>query len=240
MSTAKIPLVLLPGLMCDDAVWQPQIARLGEIAETQVVDYGLSDSLSGMATLALSQAPARFALAGHSMGGRIALEIMRQAPERVLALAVLDTGYQPRPSGPDGEPEKAQRHGLLKLAEDEGMRAMGERWVQGMVHPDRLSDEQLIGAILDMIARKTPAHFAAQIQALLERPDAEELLKAVRCPTLILCGRQDSWSPLARHEQMAALMPTAKLVAIEDCGHMSTMERPEAVSVALSDWLKTA
>lgn len=236
----KIPLVLLPGLMCDGAVWEAQIAGLSDRANALVVDYGMSDSLITMAELALAQAPERFALAGHSMGGRVALEIMRLAPQRVAALALLDTGYQARPVGATGDAERAQRLALLSLAQSQGMRVMGRQWLQGMVHPDRLNDQPLINAILDMIARKTPVQFAAQIQALLERPDAEQVLLSVRCPTLILCGQQDLWSPFARHEAMAALIPQNRLVGIADCGHMSTMERPHEVTQALGDWLRAA
>jgi len=233
----KTPLLLLPGLMCDTTVWTVQIAQLNDIAESRVIDYGMSDSLVTMAKLALAQAPAHFALAGHSMGGRVALEMMRLAPKRISALALLDTGYQPRPDGSTGESEKAQRLALLKLAQDQSMRAMGAQWVQGMVHPARLNDRSLIDSILDMIARKTSAQFAAQIQALLDRPDAEQVLTEIRCPTLILCGRDDNWSPFTRHEQMATLVSDSRLVGISQCGHMSTMECPSEVSVALRHWL---
>ena len=106
-----------------------------------------------------------------------------------------------------------------------------------MVHPDRLADATVMTAILDMIERKSPDIFAAQIQAVLGRPDAAELLPAIACPTLLLCGRDDAWSPFARHEAMARLMPGCRLVGIPDCGHMATMERPEAVTAAMRDWL---
>jgi pimeloyl-ACP methyl ester carboxylesterase len=227
----------LPGLVCDQAVWPAQIAGLSDIATSQVVDYGTLDSLGGMANKALAEAPERFALAAHSMGGRVALEMLRQAPERITALALLDTGYQARDRGMQGTAERAQRQSLLKVARDSGMRAMGQIWVQGMVHRERLDDVALIEDILQMIARKTPIEFAAQIKALLDRPDGTPVLGEIGCPTLVLCGRQDSWSPFARHEQMAALIPGSRLVAIEECGHMSTMERPEAVTMALRDWL---
>jgi pimeloyl-ACP methyl ester carboxylesterase len=114
---------------------------------------------------------------------------------------------------------------------------MGARWAPPMVHPERLSDAHLMNAILDMISRKTPDIFAAQIKALLERPDAAPLLSGIRCPALVLCGREDSWSTLARHTEMAAMIPHSRLVVIEQCGHMSTMERPEAVTAAMRDWL---
>ena len=113
---------------------------------------------------------------------------------------------------------------------------MGAEWVQRMVHPGRLSDTDLINAILEMIARKTPDIFAAQIKALLERPDATALLPQIQFPTLVLCGREDAWSALAGHEKMASLIPNGRLVVIEHCGHMSTMERPMEVSAAMRDW----
>ena len=230
-------LVLLPGLMCDRAVWEPQIAALEGAWRCVVVDYGSTESLSAMAQRALAAAPSRFALAGHSMGGRVALEMLRSAPQRITRVALFDTGHQARPAGQAGEAEAAQRLGLLELARAQGMRVMGREWVQGMVHPDRLWDDPLIESILAMIERKTPEIFAAQIHALLARPSAEGVLRAIGCPTLIGCGRQDLWSPLARHEEMARLVPGADLAVIEHSGHMVTMEQPEQVTTALQRWL---
>jgi pimeloyl-ACP methyl ester carboxylesterase len=108
-----------------------------------------------------------------------------------------------------------------------------------MVHPERIDDPTLNDAILDMIERKDAATFLAQQRALLDRPDAGELLPAIRCPTLVLCGRDDAWSPLARHETMSRMIPRAELAVIDRCGHMSTMERPQEVSSALVDWLSS-
>ena len=229
--------VFLPGLMCDRAVWEAQIARLSHQHDCLVVDYGEADSLTAMARRVLECAPGRFSLAGHSMGGRVALEVMRAAPQRVTGLALLDTGYQARPAGPVGEAEAAKRHHLLEIASSLGMRAMGREWVQGMVHPGRLTDAPLIESILAMIERRTPEVFAAQIRALLDRPSAESVLSSIRCPTRVLCGRQDGWSPLARHEAMARIIPGARLEVIEDSGHMVTLEQPEKVSAALAGWL---
>ena len=113
---------------------------------------------------------------------------------------------------------------------------MGAEWVKKMVHPDRLSDVPLLDSILTMIALKSADIFAAQTKALLERPDAGPLLGKIHCPTLVLCGRQDAWSGLPRHEEMAERIPNSRLVVIEDCGHMSTMERPEAVTAAMREW----
>ncbi len=234
---AREPVILLPGLVCDRAVWEPQLAVLSMRRECIVADYGAADSIQAMAQRVLSSAPERFCVAGHSMGGRVALEIMRDAPQRVARLALLDTGYQARPAGEAGEEEARGRHRLLEIANAHGMRAMGREWVQGMVHPRRLRDAPLIESILEMIERKTVATFAAQIRALLDRPSAESLLAEIRCPTWVLCGREDAWSPLGRHQDMVRAIRDARLAIIEDCGHMSTMERPADVSAALEGWL---
>jgi len=230
-------LILVPGLMCDATVWAHQARHLETIATIAVSDHGSLDSLGKMAEAILGSAPARFAIAGHSMGGRVALEVFRRAPDRIEGMALMDTAYAPRPAGPPGEAEAAQRYALLDIARKEGTRAMGKVWVQNMVHPDRLSDTALLNSILDMFSLKTPDVFAAQIKALLERPDATPLLTEIHCPTMVLCGRQDAWSTLSRHKEIAARIEQSKLVVIEDSGHMSTMERPEQVTAAMYDWL---
>jgi pimeloyl-ACP methyl ester carboxylesterase len=231
------PLVLLPGLLCDRAVWAPQIEGLRSRAECHVAHYGELDSLAAMARHVLDTAPApRFALAGHSMGGRVAFEVWRQAPERVSHLALLDTSYHPLAPGEAGENEKIGRHALLEKARREGMRAMADEWARGMVHESRIGGP-VFDAVLDMFERSSPAVFAAQIKALLERPDADPLLPTITCPTLVLCGRDDAWSPPARHEHMHSRIAGSTLVVIERCGHMSTMEQPEAVTAAFREWL---
>lgn len=230
-------LVLVPGLMCDQAVWAPLLPLLQARRACVVTDHGDSDDLQDMARRLLSAAPQRFALAGHSMGGRVALEVCRLAPERVSHLALLDTGYLPRPTGAAGEEEARKRHALLDIARAQGMRAMARDWVQGMVHPDRLSDAPLVNAILDMFERKSPDLFARQIHALLQRPDATPVLQALRLPTLVQCGRQDSWANVAQHQALHALVQGARLDIIEDAGHMAPMERPQAVADSLLRWL---
>ncbi|KNZ33380.1 MAG: alpha/beta hydrolase [Methylibium sp. NZG] len=230
-------LVLLPGLVCDAAVWHPQVEALCDIANCHVIDYGTRDSLRAMAEHVLATAPApRFALAGHSMGGRVAFEVMRLAPERVTHLALLDTSYHPLPEGEAGAAEKAGRLALLATARAHGMRAMGRAWAVPMVHPDRVGTP-VFDAVLDMIERCTPAHFEAQIHALLNRPDAAPMLATIACPTLLLCGREDGWSPPWRHEFMRDAIAGSTLVVVERCGHMCTMEQPEAVAGAMRAWL---
>jgi pimeloyl-ACP methyl ester carboxylesterase len=231
------PLVLLPGLLCDAAVWAPQVEALAGRVACHVVDYGERNSLAAMAEHALATAPAqRFALAGHSMGGRVAFEVWRRAPERIERLALLDTSYHPLAEGEAGETERRGRHALLETARREGMRTMARAWALGMVHPDRHAGP-VFEAVLDMFERSTPAVFAAQIEALLDRPDATPLLGTIACPTLLLCGRDDGWSPPARHEFMQARIAASQLVVVEHCGHMSTLEQPGAVTAAFAAWL---
>lgn len=232
-------LVLVPGLLCDQTVWKPQMKALKGQARMQVADHGELDSLSVMAEKILAQAPPKFAVAGHSMGGRVALEVVRRAASRVTGLALLDTGYTPKPSGVAGEKEAAGRHELLELARQSGMRAVGERWLRiPMVHEARLKDRKLVDPILQMIERRTPDIFAAQIRALLARPDAATLLPMISCPALVLCGQDDAWSPMSTHRVMAQLIPHSTLVGVPQCGHMCTLERPDEVSAALGTWLK--
>jgi pimeloyl-ACP methyl ester carboxylesterase len=223
--------------MCDQTVWADQINALEGIAEPFIADYGHLNSLPAMAAATLETAPLKFALAGHSMGGRVALEMFRQAPDRITHLCLMDTRHHPLPAGDPGEKEKAGRYALLEIARQKGTRVMGEEWVKGMVHPDRLEDSKLIDTILDMFARKGADIFEAQQTALINRPDAGMLLAQIRCPTLILCGRQDGWSTLEWHQAMAREIPDATLTAVDHCGHMSTMERPAEVSAALREWL---
>jgi pimeloyl-ACP methyl ester carboxylesterase len=230
-------LLLLPGLLCDETNWASQRADLAGLADCRVPVYRDLASLGAMADQVLAAAPpGPFALAGHSMGGRVALEVLRRAPERVERLALLDTGCQPLAAGEAGEKERAGRHELLALARSDGMRAMGAQWARGMVHPSRVGTP-VFEAILDMIERNTAEQFASQINALLTRPDASALLPGIRCPTLLLCGSDDLWSPPARHEEMQRAITGARLEIIEQSGHMVTLEQPQAVSGALAAWL---
>jgi len=229
-------LVLIPGLVCDEAVWRHAATRLRADSDVRIAHHGTLDSLGAMAEKILAETSGPFAVAGHSMGGRVALEIFRRAPERVTGIALLDTGTTPLATGDAGAKEAAGRHELLDLARSQGMAAMAARWVQGMVWKPRLDDAALIDDVIAMFARSSAEVFAAQIRALLDRPDASDLLDAIRCPTLIVCGNEDTWAPADRHRAMAARIAGATLSLVPDCGHMCTLERPEAVTGALLAW----
>ena len=234
-----LPLLLVPGLMCDHTVWDPLLPQLSLSRDCTVVDHGHANSLSQMAVQLLHDAPSKFYIAGHSMGARVALEVLRIAPERVAGVALLDTGYLPKLAGEAGEEEVRKRMALLQIAQNQGVRAMAREWAQGMVHPDRLKDAELIERILVMFERKDATIFANQLHALIHRSDASDVLSAIFVPTLILCGRQDFWSPPSQHEAMHQLAPHARLAVIEEAGHMAPMERPEAVSAEMLRWLDT-
>ncbi len=230
-------LMLLPGLMCDRAVWGPQMEALSPQVHCFVPQWGLRDSITAMAQQVLDEAPAsRFALAGHSMGGRVALEVVRLAPERVTHLALFNTGYRPLAAGVAGAQEREGRMALLALARDHGMRAMGQQWARGMVHPARLNSP-LFESVLDMLERSSPEQFAAQQEALLTRPDAEPVLAQIRIPTLVLTGADDAWSGPAQHRVMHAAVQGSTLCIVPNAAHMSTWEQPQAVNRALLNWL---
>ena len=228
--------VLIPGLVCDAAVWRHAASAMRERADVRIAHHGLLDSLGAMAEKILAENPGPIAIAGHSMGGRVALEILRRAPARVSGIALLDTGTTPLASGDAGAKESAARYELLEIARTQGMAAMAERWVQGMVWKPRLGNASLIDGIIAMFERSSAEAFEAQIRALLARPDATALLETIRCPALVLCGSEDAWAPADRHRAMAARIPGAVLTIVPECGHMCTMERPREVTDALLAW----
>lgn len=231
-------LVFIPGVMCDESFWAaPREHLRALVTRSAVADHGRADTLAAMARSILAHHEGPLVLLGHSMGGRVALELARQARERVLAMALLDTGYRALAPGEAGAREVEGRMRLVHLARREGVRAMAHEWVQGMVHPARLHDRVLIESIVEMFARYDAEHFAAQMQALIARPDAGEVLAGLTCPVQLLCGEQDVWSPPSQHREMAALTRFADFESIADAGHMIAMEQPQAATQALCRWL---
>jgi len=226
------PLILLPGLLCDAALWQPQVADLAGIADCTIADLTRHEAMGDFADHVLATAPPRFALAGLSMGGYVAQEIMRRAPERVTRLALLDTSARA-----DSEEQSARRRGLIELAKMGNFRGVTPRLLPLLIHPDRLHDEPLTEAVMGMAERVGIEAFLRQQQAILTRKDGRGDLARIGCPTLVLCGRQDQLTPLAVNEEMARLIPGARMVVVENCGHLSTLERPLEVNLALRAWL---
>jgi pimeloyl-ACP methyl ester carboxylesterase len=233
----KQPLVLLPGLLCDAALWEAQLEGLADVADFFVADLTAQDTIGDMAKAVLRDAPWKsFALAGLSMGGYVAQEIMRQAPQRVTKLALLDTR-----SRPEEPAETERRHQFIRLAQTErGFTPVTTRLLPLLLHPSRVKDAALVGTIRDMAERTGIEGYVRQQTAIISRPDFRPALGQIKCPTLVLCGRQDQLTPVSDSETIAAAIPGARLVVVEQCGHMSTMERPEIVNLALREWLQSA
>lgn len=231
-SNERPPLALLPGLLCDGALWRAQTGGLAALADCRVADFTTQDAMAAMAGSVLDMMPERFALAGLSMGGYVAFEVLRQAPGRVSRLALLDTTARP------DTPEQLQRrHDLVALAERGRFRGVPERLLPLFIHEARLGEEDLPAAVMAMAERVGRDAFLRQQRAILGRPDSRPDLARIACPTLVLCGRQDALTPLACHREMAAGISDARLEVIEDCGHLAPMERPEAVTAVLKAWL---
>src|SRR5258708_36178701 len=232
MSDAKTPLVLLPGLLCDDALWAPEIAALADIAVARVGDPTQHDSMAGMAEAVLNTAPEQFALAGLSMGGYVAFEIMRRAPERVLRLALLDTSARP-----DTPQQTKQRHELMALARKGDFKGVTPRLLPRWVHPSRVTDRALADTVMAMTQRVGREAFLRQQMAIMNRADRRPTLRQSECPTLVLCGHEGQSTPVELHREMAADIANARLVVVPECGHLSTLERPGIVSRELRTWL---
>jgi pimeloyl-ACP methyl ester carboxylesterase len=223
---------LLAGLLCDEAIWEDVASRIAGIARVRIFGFRGFSSIPAMADHVLATMPGRFAVAGHSMGGRIALELFRSDGARLSGLALLNTGIHPVA---DSEPESRGR--LVRLARDSGMAALAAEWLPPMMGPARPAGDTLMQRLTAMVERSTPEQYAAQIHALLHRPEAETVLAQTRVPLLLLSADQDRWSPVEQHEAMRRLCPAAVLRIVRGAGHMAPVEQPGAVADALADWI---
>lgn len=230
--TEKPVLFLLPGLMCDEAVWTHQQQVLSPYAEVIIPVFRGFNSLVAMAEHVLALAPERFSVAGHSMGGRVAWELMVLAGNRIDRFAVMDTGIHPVNPG-----EPGNRQVLIDKAKAEGLSAVADLWIPPMVHPDRHSDTVLTGEIRNMILRNTVKDFLGQMEALLKRKDRTAFLPGIKQNVLLIAGEADAHSPPAQHADMAELLKHSRLEIVAGAGHMVTMEKPEEVSTILLDWI---
>ena len=232
MTSQSLPVVLVPGLDCSARLYAAQIPALWGFGPVTVAAHTRDDTMAAIARRILAEAPPRFALAGLSMGGYIAFEIVRQAPERVDRLALLDTNAR------DDSPEaQEKRRANIALAEcgrfDEAIELV---WPM-LVHPDRHKDALLKQIHVAMCHDVGAEAYVRQQRAILARADSRPLLPAIKCPTLVLVGEKDELTPPFLSEEMAAGIPGAKLVKVPHCGHLSTLEQPDAVNAALVEWM---
>ena len=230
---SKTPLVLLPGLLCDAALWRHQAETLSDVADISIADLTRDDQIGAAAHAVLASAPEEFALAALSMGGYVALEIIRQAPDRVIRLALLDSSARA-----DTHEKIKVRQELINLARIGLFKGVTRRLLPQLIHPERMNDRALVESVIKMAERVGRDAFLRQQRLIMNRPDSRHDLALIHCPTVVVCGRQDGLTPLADSEEMTEKIPRGKLVVIEDCGHLSTMERPRAVSAVLRYWLQ--
>lgn len=227
-----LPLVLIPGLACTSRLFDKQIEALKDSREIIVADHTGHDSLGAIARAILQEAPEKFALAGLSMGGYLSFEIMRQAPQRVERLALLDTSARG-----DTLEKVEQRRAAIELARVGKFEMVCRATLDLSIAHSRRNDFDLKRAITDMAMDMGVDAWLLQMAALMGRASSVALLSSINCPTLVVVGDEDQLTPRECAEEMAGQIPGAKLEIIADCGHMSTMERPDAVTRILQDWL---
>jgi len=226
-------LVLIPGLACTARLYEAQISALSGDRNIVVADHAQDDSIPAIAARLLASAPERFALAGLSMGGYIAMEVMRQAPERVQRLALLDTTS--RPDTPEATQDRKRLIALAEAGRYED--TFAQMWPR-LVHPDRQGDEALQEVVFGMMRETGPEAYIRQQRAIMARADSRPLLPTIEIPTLVLVGENDAITPPEIAREMAEMIEWASLVVIPDSGHLSTLEQPERVSRALKAWLE--
>ncbi len=230
--TEGVPIVLLPGLACSPRLFAPQMPALWQFGPVTVADNRRGATMADIARNILAAAPPHFALAGLSMGGYIAFEIMRQAPERVTRLALLDTAATPE------LPEQTERRDAqIAMARTEQFSQIPDVLLPKLIHPDHMQDEALIRTVRQMHEECGPEAFIRQQQAIKARPDSRPQLAAIRCPSLVLVGDSDAITPPEAARNIAAGIAAARLVIVGQSGHLSTLEQPDAVTRALIDWL---
>lgn len=225
--------ILVPGLNCSPRLYAPQVPALWRFGPVTVADHTRDETMAAIAGRILAEAPPRFALAGLSMGGYVALEILRQAPDRVTRLALLDTGARADP------PEATEtRKARMALAESARFADVVETMWPALVHPDHRANGAMKQTYVAMCDDVGPEAFVRQQKAIIARVDSRPLLPTIRCPALVLVGAQDELTPPHLADEMAAAIPGARRVTVPDCGHLSTIERPEAVTEALVAWMR--
>ncbi len=230
--SAVLPIVLVPGLLCSARLYAPQIAALWPFGPVMVADHRRDSDMGSIATRVLADAPPRFALVGLSMGGYIAFAMQRQAPDRIAKLALLDTS-----SRPDTAEQAEARKKFIAMAEAGKLGDVVDTLTPRFLHKDRHKDESLTRIVRDMAADTGPEAFVRQQKAIMSRPDSRPLLASIRCPSLVLVGDGDELTPPELSKEICAGISGARLVVVPHCGHLSTIEKPDAVNAALAEWL---
>ena len=228
----SLPILLVPGLLCSARLYATQIPALWPYGPVTVADHRHDDQIGAIAARILSEAPPRFALAGLSMGGYIAFAMFRQAPERIAKLALLDTSARP-----DTTEQSAGREAQIAMAQSGRFGEIPDLAIPRFLHRDRQNDKALTAIVRQMAQETGPEAFVRQQKAMMSRPDSRPLLASIRCPTLVLVGDGDLATPPELNQEIAAGIAGAKYVVVPNCGHLSTLEKPEAVNKALLDWL---
>jgi pimeloyl-ACP methyl ester carboxylesterase len=228
-----LPLLLVPGLLCSARLYAPQVTALWPLGPVTVADHRRDADVAAIAARILADAPPRFALAGLSMGGYVAFAMLRRAPERIAKLALLDTSARP-----DTPEQSAAREKFIAMAEAGQLAEVVDTLALRFLHRDRRTDATLNRVIRDMAADTGVEAFVRQQKAIMTRPDSRPQLSSIACPTLVLVGEGDELTPPSLAQEIAAGIAGARLVTVPDCGHLSTVERPEAVNAALAEWLE--
>ncbi len=231
--TENLPILLVPGLVCSPRIYEPQLPALWQTGPVIFPNHTRDATMVGIAKRILSAAPPRFALAGHSMGGYIALEIYRQAPDRVERMALLNTSARP-----DAPEMSERRRGWNAQSKAGGYHDVLAGLFANFVHPKRANDAALKKIVMDMGDDVGPDAFARQNEASIVRADSRPMLPSIKCPVLVLTSDTDNMVKREFSNELADGIPGAKLVVIPDCGHLTQLEKPEAVTAALLDWLK--
>jgi pimeloyl-ACP methyl ester carboxylesterase len=225
--------VLLPGQLCDEALWAAQIEEMADIADFTVADLTRDDSVEAMAERALAAVSApRLAVAGLSLGGYVALQIMRRAPQRVARLALISTSA--RADDPD---QTLRRQRSVRAAQIGAFRGVTPRFLPGIIHSDHVADPAKARRVLEMTERVGKMAFERQQRAAMTRPESRPLLPHIRCPTLVIGGREDRVIPPERQEEIAGAISGARLALLTPCGHLAPIEQPDAVSRLMREWL---
>lgn len=229
---AKEPLLLLPGTLCDEQLWESQVAGLADIADVSVGNLTNENSIEGLAQAVLAKAPSKFSLAGLSLGGIVALEIMRVAPERVNKLALLSSNpFPPKPE------QQEMWDTFIEMTENDQFIEVTKDYLLPVLVHDKNRSEQMNNTIIEMAENIGSKAYINQLKAVMNRADQTSILSTISCPTIVMVGEKDIVCPVKMTEYMADTIPSAKMVVIKNAGHLVTMEKPVEVTKSMRDWL---